>query len=217
MNGERDDRSLRFARSWVRRYTDGLPTHVSASRRAEIDSDLAEHARCRELDGWTPKQIGRERVRRLVGGMAADLSWRHQLVTGDCRTPRLVRVSVLSVTSVAVVLLAIFHFIFAAYMLGDTALAEQRFLRGLDSYAEEVGRPVASLIAALIIAGLGVVLLAAGLARPVSPVVANAATIAIAGLAMLFFWLGAWPVALVAALGSMVDLAARSPRPTPQP
>ena len=217
MNSHSDDRSMRFAGWWVQRYTAGLPGHESVSRLAEIDSDLAEHARCRELEGWTPKQVTRERVRRLVRGMAADLSWRHEVVTCQCQTRGLVRVSVLSVTSVAAVTLALFHFVFAAYMLGNTSLAEQRFLGGLDNYAQEVGRPVASVIAALIIANLGVVLLAAGLARPISPIIANAATIAIAGVAVMFFWLGAWPVALVAVLGSAVDLATRTPNPTAQP
>ena len=103
MNSQGDDRSLRFARWWVQRYTAGLPDQESMSRRAEIDSDLAEHADCRERDGWTPEQITRERLRRLVGGMAADLSWRHELVTSHCKTPGLVRVSVLSVTSLAAV------------------------------------------------------------------------------------------------------------------
>ena len=217
MNSQGDDRSLRFARWWVQRYTAGLPDHESVSRRAEIDSDLTEHADCRERDGWTPEQITRERLRRLVGGMAADLSWRHELVTGHCKTPGLVRVSVLSVTSLAAVTLAMFHFVFAAYMLGNTSLAEQRFLGGLDNYAEEVGRPVASVIAALVIASLGVALLAGGLVRPVSPIIANATTIAIAAVAVMFFWLGAWPVALVAVLGSTVDLAIRTPNPSPQP
>ena len=217
MNSQGDDRSLRFARWWVQRYTAGLPDHESMSRRAEIDSDLAEHADCRQLDGWTPEQITRERLRRLVGGMAADLSWRHELVTGNCQTRALVRVSILSLTSVATVTLAMFHFAFAAYMLGNTTLAEQRYLGGLDNYAEEVGRPVASVIAALVIASLGVVLLAGGLARPVSPIIANATTIAIAAVAVMFFWLGAWPVALVAVLGSTVDLAIRTPNPSPQP
>ncbi len=217
MNSRGDARSMQVARWWVQRYTAGLPGNECVSRRAEIDSDLAEHAQCRELDGWAPSRITRERIRRLVGGMTADLRWRHELVTGHCQTRTLVRMSVLSLTSLAAVTLAVFHFVFAAYMLGNTSLAEQRFLSGLDSYAEEVGRPVASVFAALIIAGLGVVLLAAGLARPVSPVIANAATIAIAGIAVMFFWLGAWPVALFAVLGSAFDLATRTPNPTPQP
>lgn len=216
MNDRQDDRSTRIARWWVRRYTAGLPNYESVSRRAEIDSDLAEHAQHRELDSWTPKQIMRERLRRLVGGMAADLSWRHELVTGHCNVRRVLQVSVMSVTSLAAITLSLFHFVFAAYMLGNTSLADQRSLGGLDNYAAEVDRPVASVIAALIIAGLGVVLLAASLARPVSPVIANAATMAIAVLAVLWFWLGVWPVALVAVLGSTVDLATRTPNPTPQ-
>lgn len=214
MNRGRDDGSVRFVRWWVRGYTAGLPDHEGASRRAEIDSDLAEHAQYREGDGRAPKQITRERLRRLAGGMFADLRWRHELITGQCRVRGMVRVSVLSVTSVAAVTLAMFHFLFAAYLLGNTSLAEQRFLGGIDNYAEEVGRPVASVIAALIIAGLGLVLLAAGFARPVAPVIANAATIAVAAVGLLFFWLGAWPVALVAVVGSSVDLAIRTPSST---
>lgn len=217
MNDRRVDLSIRFARWWVRRYTAGLPNHDRVSRRAEIDSDLAEHCECRKLEGWTPRRITQERLRRLIRGMLADLSWRHELVTGNCQVRGLVRVSVLSMTSVASTTLALFHFLFAAYMLGNTSLADQRFLGGLDNYAEEVGRPVASVIAALVIAGLGVVLVAASLARPVSPVMANAATIAIGAVAVLFFWLGAWPVALVAVVGSTIDLATRTPNPNPNP
>ena len=216
MNNRHHDWSTRFARWWVQRYTAGLPNHERLSRRAEIDSDLAEHARYRKLDGWTSKQITRERLRRLVGGMTADLGWRYQLLASRCQVRGLIRVSVVSATSVATATLALFHFAFAAYMVGNTSLAEQRFLGGLDNYADEVGRPVASLTAALIIAGLGVVLLAAGLARPVSPVIANAATIPIASLATLFFWLGAWPVALAAIVGSTIDIAMRTPNLTPQ-
>lgn len=216
MNVGPDERSTMFARWWVRSYTGGLPNHERATRRAEIDSELAEHRQHRELEGWTAKHIARERVHRLVRGVAADLSWRYEVVADCCQVRGLVRVSVLSMTSVAAVTLALFHFAFAAYMLGTTSLAEQRFLGGLDAYADEVDKPSASLIAALIIAGLGVVLLAASLARPVSPVIANAATIPIAGVAVLFFWLGAWPVALVAIVGSTVDLATRTPKPTRQ-
>ncbi len=217
MNAGHGDRSIRFARWWVRRYTAGLPTHESMSRRAEIDSDLAEHRQHRALEAWTPSQIERERLRRLTRGMAADLSWRHELLTGNCQVRGLVRVSVVSMTSVASMTLALFHFVFAAYLLGSTSLADQRFLGGLDNYAEEVGRPVASVVAALIVAGLGVVLVAASLARPVSPLVANAVTMQIAAVAVLFFWLGAWPVALVAVIGSAIDLATRALNPTPQP
>lgn len=212
-----EDATTRFARWWARRYTAGLPDHARAVRRTEIDSDLAEHARYRTLDGWTPRQIRNERLRRLVRGMPADVGWRHEVVTRHARAPGLVRASVLSVTSTATAILAVFHFAFAAYLLGNTSLSDQRFLGGLDNYADEVGRPVASVIAASVIAGLGLVLLTAAVARPISPVVANAVTLAIAGSTALFFWLGAWPVALIAVLGSVVDLAGSTPNPTSRP
>jgi hypothetical protein len=214
MNDLRDDQSIRFTRWWVRRYTAGLPSQEQLWRRAEIDSELAEHARHRELDGWTTKQIASERVRRLVRGMAADLSWRHELVTSSCQTRGLARVSVLSLTSAASLTLALFHFAFAAYVLGSTSLAGQRFLGGLAAYEDAVGRPIASPVAATIIASLGVVLVLAALARPISPLIANIATSGVAVWSVLFFWLGVWPIGLVAVLGSSFDLATRTPEPT---
>lgn len=211
-----DDRSTRLARWWVRRYTAGLPEHVSRSRRAEIDSDLVEHVRCRAAEGWASGQIVRERLGRLVRGVFADLSWRHELITGECPVRGFVRMSVASVTSIAAVALAVFHFAFAAYLLGGTSLVERRFLGGIDGYAEEVDRPVASVVAAVIIAALGLALLAAALARPVSPLVANAVTMAISMVAVMFFWLGVWPVGIVAVLGSCADLAIRTPSLAPR-
>jgi hypothetical protein len=212
-----DDRSIRLARWWVRRYTAGLPDVARVSRRAEITSDLVEHARCREADDWTSSRIMRERLGRLVRGAFADLSWRHELISGESQVRGFVRVSVASVASIATVALAVFHFAFAAYLLGGTSLAERRFLGGIDGYAEEVGRPVASVMAALIIAVLGLVLLLAVLARPVSPLVANAVTVAISTVAIMFFWLGVWPVGIVAVVGSCLDLAIRTPNLTRQP
>ena len=158
----------------------------------------------------------RERFGRLVRGVFADLSWRHELITGECNVRGLVRLSVTSVTSIAALALAVFHVAFATYLLGSTSLAERRFLGGIDGYADEVGRPVASVAAALIIAALGLALFAAALARPVSPLVANAATMAISTLAVMFFWLGVWPVGIVAVLGSCVDLAIRTPSVAPR-
>lgn len=216
MSSGPDDRSTRFARWWVRRYTAGLRSHETTARRAEIDSDLSEHARYRQLSGWTSKQISRERLRRLLRGMAADVSWRHEIVAGQCSVRGLVRVSVMSITSVASVMLAIYQFAFAAYLLGSASLADQPFLGGLENYADEVGRPIASVVAALVLAGLGAVVLAATLARPISPVMANVATIPSAAVAVMWFWLGIWPIGIVAVLGSVLDLASRAPTQAPQ-
>jgi hypothetical protein len=210
MNDMPDDRSVRFARWWVQRYTAGLAPHQAEPRRAEIDSDIAEHQRCRELDGWTPGQISTERATRLMGGMVSDLGWRHDILTSQARLRSFVRVSLLCVTSLAALVVATFHAAFAAYVLGSTSVADQTFLGGLASYADEVGRPVASPVAALIIGTLGVVLLVAAIARPVSPMMANVLTIWAATPAVLFFWLGVWPIAVIAIIGSVADLAIRT-------
>ena len=210
-----DDRSARFARWWVQRYTAGLDPQDGAWRRAEIESDIVEHRRCREHDGWTPVQISRERTRRLVRGMAADLGWRRDVLRAGSRIHPLVRASLLTVTSVATWILALLHASFAAYVLGRTSLADRPFLGGLTAYADEVGRPIAAPIAATIIAGLALALALAGLARPLSPLMANAVTAGIAMLSVMFFWLGWWPVAIVAIIGSIADLLVRSPEERP--
>lgn len=217
MNYTADDRSARIARWWVQRYTAGLASHNAQCRRAEIDSDIAEHQRCRESDGWRQKQIARERMMRLVRGMAADLGWRRDLLTAQGHFGGFVRTSLLSVTSLASLLLALFHAVFAAYLLGNTSLADQRFLGGLASYADELDKPVASAVAAIIVAGLGAVLVLAAIARPVSPMMANVVTVAIAVWAVLWFWLGMWPIGLIAVVGSAADLAIRTPNATPRP
>ncbi len=209
-----DDRSTRFTRWWVCRYTSGLGLGQVAMRRAEIDSDLAEHRRAREIDGWTPTQIARERRKRLVRGMAADVGWRHDLLRPHTR--RVWHVAITSLTGLASFFLAAFHFAFAAFLLGSTSVADQRFLGGLAGYEEEVGRPIASPVAATVVALLGVVLVFAALARPISPVVANIATIGIAAWAVLWFWLGMWLIGLVVIVGSTADLITRMPVTTPR-
>lgn len=213
MNTHNDtDRSTRIVCWWARRYTAGLPHPHGAERQAEIDSDLAEHRLARVADGWTQRRIARERLTRLARGVPADLAWRHELL--HRATNRALAGAVGAVTTAASVLLAAFHLVFAAYLLGTTALADQRFLGGLDAYAEEVGRPVASVIAAAVIGGLGLVLAVAAITRPVSPLMANAATTSVASLSVMFFWLGVWPVALVAVAGSVTDLALRCSQAT---
>jgi hypothetical protein len=213
MNTQNADRSTRIVRWWARRYTAGLPHPYGAERRAEIDSDLAEHRLARVADGWTHRRIARERLTRLLGGAPADLAWRHELL--HRATNRVTAAATAAAATVASLLLAAFHFVFAAYLLGTTSLADRRFLGGLDAYAEEVGRPVASAIAAAVIGSLGLVLVFAAVTRPVSPLMANAATTSVASLSVVFFWLGAWPVALIAVAGALTDLAVRSSTATP--
>ena len=208
------DRSAHLVRWWARRYTAGLDQTTTAFRRAEIDSDLAEHDRYRHETGWPASRIGRERVRRLLAGVPADIGWRHDRLC--VRARRGVTSIMLPVTTVAQLLLAAYYVAFAAYLLGSSALADQQIwgrfpLQGFDDYADEAG---ASGVA-FIVAALGLSLALAAVARPVSPVLANAVTLPSAVLAVMFFWLGVWALGFIVLAGTATDLATRAPRPTP--
>ena len=214
MSGLPDDRSTRLVRWWARRYTVSLDQTTSAFRRAEIDSDLVEHDRFRRETGWPAPRIGRERIWRLLAGVPADIGWRHDRLR--VRAWRGVTSIMLPVTTVAQLLLAAYYVAFAAYLLGSSALADQQVwgrspLHGFDGYAEEAG---ASGVA-FVIAGFGLSLALAALARPVSPVLANAVTLPSAVLAVMFFWLGVWALGFIVLAGAATDLATRAPRPTP--
>ena len=215
MSDDPRDRSARLVRWWVRRYTSGLDEPAGTFRRVEIDSDLAEHNRYRSESGWPPARIGRERVGRLVTGLPADIGWRHDRLRGRARAG--VGSILLPVTSVASLLLAAYHVAFAAYLLGNAGLADQQIwgrspMRGFEGYADEAGASVA----ALIVAGNGLILAIAAVARPVAPVFANAASLPIALVAVMFFWLGVWPLGLMVLVGAAADLAIRAPHVTPQ-
>jgi hypothetical protein len=201
-------------RWWARRYTAGLDQTTAAFRRAEIDSDLVEHDRFRRETGWSASRIGRERARRLLAGVPADIGWRHDRLRVSTR--RRVTSIMLPVATVAQLLLAAYYVAFTAYLLGSSALADQQVwgrspLQGFDAYADEAG---ASGVAG-IVAALGLALALAALARPVSPVVANAVTIPGAVLAVMFFWLGVWALGLIVLAGAATDLATRAPHPIP--
>ena len=209
-----DDGSVRLVQWWTRRYTAGLDQMTTAFRRAEIDSDVAEHDRFRRETEWPTSRIGRERVRRLLAGVPADIGWRHDRLRVRARP--VVTTIVLPVTTAAQVLLAAYYVAFAAYLLGSSALADQQVwgrspLKGFDTYADEAG---ASGVA-FIVAGLGLSLALDAVARPISPVVANAVTIPSAVFAVMFFWLGVWALGLIVLAGAATDLATRAPNPTP--
>ena len=209
-----DGRSARLVRWWARRYTADLDQRTVAFRCAEIDSDLVEHDRFRRETRWPASRIGRERVWRLVAGVPSDIGWRHDRLR--VRARRGVTLIMLPVTTVAQLLLAAYYVAFAVYLLGSSALADQQVwgrspLQGFEGYADEAGASGG----AFIVAGLGVCLAAAAVARPVSPVVANAATLPSAVLAVMFFWLGVWALGLIVIAGAATDLATRALRPTP--
>lgn len=207
------DRSTRLVRWWSRRYTAGLDPVTAASRRAEIDSDLAEHEQFRRDGGWSTTRLSRERLRRTLAGVPADVGWRYDRLRHGTNRHGLISVLGL-VTTVAQLALAVYFFAFAAYLVGNTGLADRQVfgtsvLAGFEHYADEPGATTA----ASIVGALGLVLALSGVARSISPIVSNAATIPVAMLATLFFWLGIWPLAVLVLVGAMVDLAFRAQHP----
>jgi hypothetical protein len=205
------DRSTRLVRWWVRRYTAGLDQPAAAFRRAEVDSDLAEHGRYRRDSAWSLTRIGRERFQRLLFGVPADVGWRRDQL--QARGRQGVTSVLLPVTTLASLLLATYYVAFAVYLLGNTALADQRVwgrspLQGFVGYEDQAG-------AVMVFGGAGLVLAIATVARPIAPVVANVMTLPIAVISVMWFWLGVWPLGLIVVAGAAADLAIRAPRTVP--
>lgn len=207
------DRSTHLVRWWACRYTAGLDPVTAASRRAEIDSDLAEHEQFRRDAGWSTTRLSQERLRRTLAGVPADIGWRYDRLRHSTSRHRVTSALGLATTA-AQLALAVYFFAFAAYLVGNTGLAHRQVfgtsvLAGFENYADAPGATTA----ASIIGALGLVLALSAVARPISPIVSNAATIPIAMLATLFFWLGIWPLAVLVLVGSAVDLALRAHHP----
>jgi len=66
------------ARAWAHLYTSRMPTELRVSRRAEIDSDLWEHARDGQETGTRPLITGLEILWRTCVGVVDDLTWRFE-------------------------------------------------------------------------------------------------------------------------------------------
>ena len=201
-------RSMRLARWWTDRYTAGLPARAATARKAEIESDLADHAHARLVDGWSSRAAASERLRRTVRGAVADVAWRREVITRS----RL-DVSVQAITGLASVLLGAYFLSFAWFLLGNTSIAGRSLPSAFEGYAEEVGPP----LPVAIVATLGLLLIAAAVLRPVSAVVSNAATLTVAPIAVMMFWFGVWPLGLVVCAGAVVDLATRTAASNRQP
>lgn len=200
----------RAIRAWTACYTTGLRGSAGSERRAEIDSDLADHQRARLEQGWSVRRTAREQLWRTVRGIPADVVWRSEVLANSYRSNAPVRVLVLAITSVATLAVAAFHAAFAAYLLGADALAERVWLGGLDNYAEEVNSAGGALVAVIVLL-LGTALAVGCILRPVAPMVANIATLAIAIWSVLWFWLGAAPIGAIAVVGAIADMSLRAP------
>ena len=70
-----DRHVMRLARAWARLYTHGLPEEDADARRAELDSDLWEHACDGRLNHRLSAVTAIEIARRLLAGAPADVAW----------------------------------------------------------------------------------------------------------------------------------------------
>lgn len=75
-------------RAWTRAYTAGAFPGIRDARRAEIESDLWEHARAGTDAGAAPRAIAGQIVARCLLGIGADLSWRAEMALGSSRAER---------------------------------------------------------------------------------------------------------------------------------
>jgi hypothetical protein len=187
-----------------------LPNAIRSERRAEIDSDLAEHHAARRSDGWRAHKVGRESLWRAARGAPQDLAWRHEILASGYRSTSIVRVVVLAVASTGSLAVAVFYSLFGVYLLGRVTLSEHTGLAGLDSYAQEVGTTSGDIggVAMIVLAG---VVVTSCVIRPVAPLVANVATTPIAILLVGWFWLGAAPIGAITVIAALVDMVLRAP------
>ena len=74
-----------LTRGWARLYTAGLPAQVAKGRRAEITSDLWEHATAASADGAGAGTTAAQIFGRTVLGMPADVSWH----VGEVKGPQM--------------------------------------------------------------------------------------------------------------------------------
>jgi hypothetical protein len=61
---------------WVRFYTRNLPPHIAQRRIDEIDADLHDHIAHERAHGIKDSRVALSIAARMLGGLAADLSWR---------------------------------------------------------------------------------------------------------------------------------------------
>jgi hypothetical protein len=128
---------------WVRLYTRNLPPPVTGRRVEEIDADLHDHIAHERARGTGERRIALGIAARMVRGLAADASWRGQMIARSStrkdvtkmRRPayrsavrvRLATALILLLPAVAMQLTGevdwgVFDFVFAGILLGGTGL-----------------------------------------------------------------------------------------------
>ena len=80
-----DERAAAVVRAWTRAYTAWLAPTIREARRAEIDSDLWEHAHAANDVSADPQSVAGQILARCLLGIVADLTWRVQMAAGPGR------------------------------------------------------------------------------------------------------------------------------------
>ena len=76
----------RVCRWWVARYTRSCPVGIADERRAEIESDLWEHAHDARRRDASRAAHDVDVLRRVLSGVPADLSWRREVLRSHPRS-----------------------------------------------------------------------------------------------------------------------------------
>jgi hypothetical protein len=74
------ERIAKLVARWVRFYTRDLPMPLARRRIDEIDADLHDHIAHERTDGIEDWRIALSIAARMVRGLAADASWRSQMI-----------------------------------------------------------------------------------------------------------------------------------------
>jgi hypothetical protein len=128
------ERMAKLVARWVRFYTRDLPTPIAQRRSDEIDSDLHDHIAHERARGIKDRRIALSIAARMLGGLAADVSWRVQASKAGYRPA--VRVALATAFVLLLPLVAmqftdevdwgVADFAFAGALLGGTGLLLQR-------------------------------------------------------------------------------------------
>jgi hypothetical protein len=87
------ERVAELVARWVRSYTRSLPPPIARRRIDEIDADLHDHIAHERAHGTSDPRIALSIAVRMVRGLAADASWRRQMVARSSTRKDVMKVS----------------------------------------------------------------------------------------------------------------------------
>ncbi len=137
------DRMAKLGARWVRFCTRNLPAPIAQRRINEINADLHDHIAHERARGTSDRRIALSIASRMVGGLAADASWRGQTIAHPSTSKEVMKISKTAYRSAVRVALAtacillvplvamqitdevdwsLADFVFAGALLGGTGL-----------------------------------------------------------------------------------------------